>query len=194
MNERDILRLGSNGLGLHGGFLEGSSVFLYADGHMDDPVEVRYVLPEHWTVVAPTPRNADGAFTAAGYRSLIDTPVQFGEMTERVVPIDSFTVRLVFDQPLPPHDTAAFDANISTIIGEQTRLFGSRPFGDYTILVHWRPDLDFGGGMEHGRAMALPGPGRPFSDAASSRTRVFERAGFRRRGARDHRATSGPDA
>lgn len=155
MNERDILRLGTNGLGLHGGFLEGSSVFLYVDDHMDDPVEVRYLLPEHWTVVTPLSRNQEGVFTASGYRTLVDAPVQFGEMRERDIPVDDFRVRLVFDQPLPPHDSVAFDASVQAIVRQEIALFGSKPFAGYTMFIHWRPDLDFGGGIEHGRAMVL---------------------------------------
>ena len=155
MNERDILRLGSNGLGLNGGFLEGSSVFLYSDDHMNDPVEVRYKLPEKWTVVTPLPSNQPGVFTADGYRSLVDAPVQFGEMQERDVPVDDFRVRLVFDRPLPPYDSVAFDANVRAIMRQQIALFGAKPFSGYTIFIHWRPDLDYGGGIEHGRAMVL---------------------------------------
>jgi predicted metalloprotease with PDZ domain len=155
MNERDILRLGTNGLGLHGGFLEGSSVFLYVDDHMDDPVEVSYLIPENWTVVMLLPANQERVFTADGYRTLVDAPAQFGDMRERDIPVDDFKVRLVFDQPLPPYDSVAFDANVRAIMRQQTALFGSRPFSGYTIFIHWRPDLDYGGGIEHGRAMVL---------------------------------------
>jgi predicted metalloprotease with PDZ domain len=155
MNERDILRLGTNGLGVHGGFLEGSSVFLYADDHLNDPVEVRFLLPEGWTVVTPLPRNQEGAFTAGGYRALVDAPVQFGELRERDIPVDDFRVRLVFDQPLPSYDSVAFDVNVRAIVRQQITLFGSKPFDAYTMFLHWRPDLDFGGGIEHGRAMVL---------------------------------------
>jgi len=155
MNERDILRLGTNGLGPQGGFLEGSSVFLYADDHMNDPVEVRFLLPERWTVVTTLPRGQEGVFRAGGYRALVDAPVQFGKMRERDIPVDEFRVRLVFDQPLPPYDSVAFDANVRAILRQQIALFGSKPFAGYTMFIHWRPDLDFGGGIEHGRAMVL---------------------------------------
>jgi predicted metalloprotease with PDZ domain len=85
MNERDILRLGTNGLGLNGGFLEGSSVFLYADDHMDDPVEVRYLLPENWAVITLLPANKERVFTADGYRTLVDAPVQSLQCRDRTL-------------------------------------------------------------------------------------------------------------
>ncbi len=154
-NERDVLRLGTNSLDAHGGFLEGASAFLYADRHMSDSVEVHYTLPAGWTLVTTLPGTAAGAFVADGYQSLVDASVQFGgEMDERTLPGDA-PVRIVFDRPLPPYDHAAFDRNVAAIARTVASYYDSTPFSDYTIFAHWRPDLDYGGGLEHGRAMVL---------------------------------------
>jgi len=155
MNERDVLRLGTNSIQPGGGFLEGSSVFLYSEDYVENPIEVRFELPKSWAVVMLLPQAPDGAFLADNYRSLLDAPAQFGTFTERRIPVDDITVRLIFDSPLPPYDQKAFDANVRAIVREEISFFGAKPFSEYTILIHWRPDLEYGGGLEHGRAMIL---------------------------------------
>lgn len=81
--------------------------------------------------------------------------MQFGLLEERTITEGNIRCRLVFDAPLPPYDVLAFNQNIRKIIRSELQLFGRAPFDEYTVLFHWRPDLDFGGGIEHGKAMIM---------------------------------------
>jgi len=155
VNYRDLLRLGTNWLDSNGGFIEGSSVFLYQPEELNSPLSLQFKLPPTWRIVTAMRADERGTYIANNYRQLLDSPIQFGILQERMVSAGNVHCRLVFDAQLPPYDQVAFDENIRKILANETKLMGSAPFEEYTVLFHWRPDLDFGGGLEHGRAMVM---------------------------------------
>jgi len=155
VNERDVLRLGTNWVDNNGGFIEAASTFLYQPEHLDSPISLQFKLPSSWQIVTPMRATSGGGYAGDNYRQLLDSPIQFGRLQERTVSVGQVRCRLVFDAQLPAYDERAFDENIRKIIAYEMKLMGGAPFQEYTVLFHWRPDLDYGGGIEHGRAMIM---------------------------------------
>lgn len=156
INNEDKLRLTTNWLQQDGGFLIGTTVFMYSPDRLSNPVSLELKLPPNWTVVTPLRAGIkENTFLAANYRELSDSPVQFGLLHDRTVIASGKRYRLVFDTQLPPYDEKALDKRITQIADSQHRLFGDAPFEEYIVLFHWRPDLDFGGGLARRNAMVM---------------------------------------
>jgi predicted metalloprotease with PDZ domain len=59
------------------GFGNGACLFLYVDGRKDEPQRLRFRLPKGWKVSVALPRRS-GAFAAADYDDLVDSPFECG--------------------------------------------------------------------------------------------------------------------
>lgn len=156
VNEDDELRLTTNWLHDDGGFFIGTTIFMYSPGLVNESISLELKLPPTWSVVTPLPTKVDEyTFVAANYRELAESPVQFGSLHERAIVAAGKTYRLVFDAQLPPYDENALDKRIKQIAIFLNELFGGTPFEEYIVLFHWRPDLDFGGGLARRNVMVM---------------------------------------
>lgn len=150
------------------GFFNGTQVFLRAEGHEASAHRVEIVRPEGkgfagWTVATTLPeapgrggarRNGFGAYLAPDYDTLVDHPVEMGDLT-RV----GFVVRGV------PHELAIHGihdadldrlaADLSRICEAQCALFGDEPppFSRYLFLLTVVGEGY--GGLEHRDSTAL---------------------------------------
>lgn len=156
LNTADKLRLQSNWIDEQtGGFFNGASLFLYSPSLLQLPVSLTLKLPKNWQTVTSLTRAGDGAFVAANYRQLLDHPVQFGVLEERDLEAANTHWRLIFDAPLPPYNKPAFDENLRKIITAEIQIMRGVPFRQFTVFFHWRPDLEYGGGMEFGQDIIM---------------------------------------
>jgi len=156
LNSTDKLRLQSNWIDEQtGGFFNGASLFLYSPSLLQLPVSLALKLPKNWQTVTSLNRTGDGTFAAANYRQLLDHPVQFGVLEERGIEAANTHWRLIFDSPLPAYDKGAFDENLRKIIAAEIRIMGDTPYRQFTVFFHWRPDLEYGGGMEFGQDIIM---------------------------------------
>jgi predicted metalloprotease with PDZ domain len=155
VNTENELRLTTNWLNEDGGFFYGTTLFLYSPERLDEPVSLQLKLPAEWRVVTPLTASEGTTFRAASYHELVDSPVQFGRLQEREIVVGDLRYRLVFDAPLPPYDEQALEERILKVVGYQASLFGGAPFQEYLVLFHWRPDLEYGGGLARRHAMVM---------------------------------------
>lgn len=156
LNTADKLRLQSNWIDEQtGGFFNGASLFLYSPSLLRRPVSLTLKLPNNWQTVTSLTGTGDGAFVAANYRQLLDHPVQFGVLEERDLEAAETHWRLIFDAPLPPYNKQAFDENLRKIIAAEIHIMRGVPFREFTVFFHWRPDLEYGGGMEFGQDIIM---------------------------------------
>ena len=127
------------------GYGNGASLFLYVDGRKGEPQRLRFRLPRGWKATVALPRR-DGAFAAAGYDELVDSPFECG--THRTF---RFRVRGV------PHSLALWGEgnedperlvrDLARLAETSAELFGGLPYERYLFLVHLAEGAC--GGLEH---------------------------------------------
>lgn len=145
---KDELQLDNHWVDETGGYFDSTSLLLYSDAGAHLPVFLKLNLPPEWKVATSLPKEEDG-YSAKDYLTLVDGPVVFGNIVERTISVKGIPHRLVFPTSLPSYDSAKLDSYIEKISAYQIKLFGSAPFTSHTSLFRWRPDLPFGGGIEH---------------------------------------------
>ena len=149
------------------GYGNGANLFFYVEGRKDEPQRVAFDLPAGWRVTMPLPR-AGGAFRAADYDELVDSPFECGR--HRVL---EFRVHGV------PHTLAIWGAgneeprrllrDLSALVKAGARMFGGLPYGRYAFLVHLSPGAR--GGLEHRASQSVAmdpftfAPGAAYRDA-----------------------------
>ncbi|HKE89546.1 MAG TPA: PDZ domain-containing protein [Gemmatimonadales bacterium] len=129
----------------------GTNLFLYQNGHLDRPAEVRFALPAGWDVMTALARAGD-AFKAANYDELADAVTFVGHFTRDSLSVDGKWIRIGF---WPVEDyTPASAKNLKDGIGRQAatqnKLMGGAPYDVYTIffnIIH--EPINYGGGLEH---------------------------------------------
>lgn len=151
---QDQLQLDSHWVNETGGYFDGASLFLYSDKSERVPVLLKLELPAGWKVATSLPEE-EGGFAAKDYVALEDAPVVFGDIVSRSISVNGVAHRLVFSASLPAYDSAKLDSNIEKTTAYEMKLFGSAPFTAYTALFRWRPELPYGGGMEHSEGMLM---------------------------------------
>lgn len=154
VDPKDQLQLDNHWVDQTGGYFDGASLLLYSDKGAHLPVFLELHLPPGWKVATSLPEH-EGGFSAKNYLALVDAPVVFGSIVERTIPVNGIPQRLVFPASLPSYDSAKLDSNIEKICAYEMKLFGSAPFTTYIALFRWRPDIPFGGGIEHSGGMLM---------------------------------------
>lgn len=131
----------------------GASLFMYVEGHKQDPVSLVVTPPENWTIM-------NGAVTTAGQRRfqfpnydlLIDTPTEVapaGSLMLDSFVVDNRTYRVMVHHngPVSAATRERFVRNIEKIVRYENSVFGAPPLQEYTFLFN----IGFpgGDGMEH---------------------------------------------
>lgn len=150
-------------LDVHGGFCNGTSVFMRPLGQADGPFEVvleRAGCPQQWQAVTAMPVVAadDGGFgryRAADYDELIDHPIGFGESL-----ILEFTSGDVPHRVVLPAGTRVdgerLCRDLATVCTHHAAMFGELPCDQYIFFMHL---VTSGyGGLEHRASTVLDVP------------------------------------
>ena len=148
----------------------GTNLFLFAEGQLARPAEVRFRVPAGWQVTTALPTTATtGVYRAADYHELADAMTFVGRYNLDSLQVDGKWIRLAL---WPAADyTPAVASNLRGAIGKmaqvQNRLMGGAPYDVYTVffnVIHER--VDFGGGLEHATSQYDIMPAGPdFADA-----------------------------
>ncbi len=131
------------------GFINGASAFMYADGHMTEPVKASFDLPPDWDIATAMDTDGKGTFTAGGYDEFIDNPIQMGAFTRKKFMVGTVPYEVIW----------VGDPSIRCNIDEETerlrrgsipamKMFGGSSFKKYLYIVHLEVG-DFNGGLEH---------------------------------------------
>ncbi len=133
------------------GYFNGSTLFLYTEATRRHEHRVTVVEPEGWRTFCALERQ-EGAFVAADYDTLVDSPFEVGPHT----PL-TFTVAGVPHEVVVWGDTVQeperLTADMQRICEVQARMLGGLPMQRYLFLVYL---TDKGrGGLEHQASTAL---------------------------------------
>ncbi|HJQ66694.1 MAG TPA: PDZ domain-containing protein [Gemmatimonadales bacterium] len=149
-----------------GSFL-GTNVFLYQEGHLDRPADVRFVLPPGWKL-ATALRPAGPAYRAADYHELADAVTFGGRFSLDSLAVDGKWIRIAV---YPAADyTREVARNLRDGLAKQAavqnRLMGGPPYDVYTVFFTvYHDPIDFGGGLEHASSQFDIMPANGFADS-----------------------------
>ena len=136
--------------GTHG-YLNGANLFLYAEGRVDEPVELAVDAPAGWRVATAL----DGGplrFTARDYHELCDSPVEVG--THALATFEALGKRHEVAIAGRGHlDVARLAADLKRIVEHLGGLMGGLPYDRYLFILHLSDRRR--GGLEHERSTTL---------------------------------------
>ena len=145
----------------------GTNLFLFEEGKLDRPAEVRFVLPSGWQVATALRPGTAGAFTAADYHELADAMTFVGRFSMDSLQVDAKWIRLAV-WPADAYTAAAsrsLRASVERIARVQNHLMGGPPYDAYTVLFNvYREPIGFAGGLEHSASQFDILPGDEFAD------------------------------
>jgi predicted metalloprotease with PDZ domain len=129
----------------------GASLFMYVDGHKQDPVTLTIAPPAGWHVMNGDTRTADQLeYRFENYDRLIDSPTE-------VAPaflVDSFRVdgklyrtMVHHNGPMPAAVRARFVGDVEKLVRYENSVFSAPPLEQYTFLFNI--GYKGGDGMEH---------------------------------------------
>jgi len=135
-------------------YLNGADLFPYPEGAgFDFPADVEFDVPAGWRVATGlSPAGRPGAYHAASYHDLVDSPAFLGHFALDSVTVDGRTVRLAIwpDSALTPAVWDSVGESLRRIAAMGDRMMGGPPYDDYTVFVYAPPDeLTWAGGLEH---------------------------------------------
>lgn len=131
----------------------GASLFMYVDGHKQDPVSLSVVAPDNWTIInGDVTRPGQRLFHFPNYDLMIDTPTEIAPAGSLL--LDSFVVDNKFYRVMVHHSGEVpagarerFVQDVESIVRYQNSAFTPPPLDQYTFLFN----IGFrgGDGMEH---------------------------------------------
>ncbi len=156
--------------GEFGQFL-GTNLFLYEEGLLDRPAEVRFALPSGWQVTTALRGSGAGPYTASSYHELADAETFAGKYSLDSLQVDGKSIRIAvwpgdaYPAPLQRNMRAA----VENIARTENALFGGPPYDQYTVFFNViREPINFGGGLEHSGSQFDIMPQGGFADAAGN--------------------------
>ncbi|ALJ01535.1 peptidase M61 [Rufibacter tibetensis] len=131
------------------GYLNGTSVFMYPEGHKDLPSTLTVVPFKGWSKVSTgLPQVSGQPFTyrAQNYDVLADSPIEIGN--HEILSFESNGVKHeVAMYGEANYDPKKLTADMKRVTEEATKVFGELPFNYYLFIVHNL--ASGGGGLEH---------------------------------------------
>lgn len=143
--------------------LVGAATFMYLEGELRRPVEVRFEgFPVAWKVATSLDFKA-GAYHASDFDELVDSPFELGTFR-----LHSFhALNADFELAITGGhngDEARIVEGAKKIVTQAGSIFGGFPFDHYTFLLTFSPKA--GGGLEHKNSTSLLSDPFRFSKAA----------------------------
>ena len=147
----------------------GTNLFLFEEGQLARPADVRFRVPAGWQVTTALRGTETGVYRAADYHELADAMTFVGRYNLDSLQVDGKWIRLALwpaaDYTLPV--ARSLRGAIEKMAQVQNRLMGGAPYDVYTVffnVIHER--VDFGGGLEHATSQYDIMPAGPdFADA-----------------------------
>src|SRR6266513_491302 len=154
----------------------GTNLFMFEEGQLARPAEVRFRLPAGWQVTTALKGPTNGVFTASDYHELADAMTFLGRYSLDSLQAGGKWIRIAL---WPAADyTAPVARNLRAAIAKvapvQNRIMGEAPYDVYTIffnVIH--ETIDFGGGLEHSASQYDIMPANAFADPLSGKLGGF---------------------
>jgi predicted metalloprotease with PDZ domain len=149
----------------------GTNLFLFEEGQISRPAEVRFHVPADWQVTTSLTGPVNGVYRAADYHELADAMTFVGRYSLDSLQADGKWIRIAV---WPATDyTPAVATNIrkgvSKMAPVQNKIMGGAPYDTYTIffnVIH--EPVGFGGGLEHSASQYDIMPAGAFADPAGT--------------------------
>src|SRR6266705_3095838 len=149
----------------------GTNLFMFEEGQLARPAEVRFRLPAGWQVTTALKGPANGVYRAGDYHELADAMTFVGKYSLDSLQADGKWIRLAV---WPATDyTPAVARNLRNGVAKlapvQNRIMGDAPYDVYTVffnVIHG--PIDFGGGLEHSAAQYDIMPALAFADPSGN--------------------------
>lgn len=148
----------------------GPSLFMYVDGHKQDPVTLAVNAPEGWAIInGEVTRPGQRMFNFPNYDIMVDTPTEAAPAGSLL--LDSFVadnrlyrVMVHHNGPVAQQMRTRFLRDVENIVRYQNSVFGPPPLDQYTFLFN----IGFPGrdGMEHLNSTQIHNPDR-WTDTAA---------------------------
>ncbi len=123
-----------------------AATFLYLEGQLDRPVEVRFEgFPPAWEVASALPLKK-GAYFARDFDALVDAPFELGTFRSRSFHSGGTTFLLAITG-MHNGDEGRITEATQKIVEAAGAIFGGFPFKRYVFLLTFAPKLR--GGLEH---------------------------------------------
>jgi len=136
--------------GTHG-YWNGASLFLYAEGRLDEPCLLEVAAPAGWRV-ATSLAGGPTTFQARDYHELVDAPVEVGRHRgARFTALGKEHELAVWGAG--PLDLGRFAADVQRVVEHLGGLMGGLPYERYLFLVHLSDKRK--GGLEHAASTTL---------------------------------------
>jgi predicted metalloprotease with PDZ domain len=167
----DTIDLSMARLGADFGEFLGTNLFLYEDGQLDRPAEVRFSLPSGWQVTTALKGSGSGPYSAPSYHELVDAETFVGSYSLDSVAVDGKTVRIALwpADAYTPAVARNMRADLEKITHTENAIFGGPPYERYTVFFNvYRQPISFGGGLEHAASQFDIMPQGAFADAAGN--------------------------
>ena len=152
----------------------GTNLFLFEEGQLSRPAEVRFRIPAGWQVTTALQNTGSGVYRAADYHELADAMTFVGRFNLDSLQVDGKWIRIALwpAADYTPAVTRNLRGGIEKMARVQNRLMGGAPYDVYTVffnVIH--EPVAFGGGLEHAGAQydimpaqAFAGPGGTLGD------------------------------
>lgn len=129
-------------------FLSPVGVFMYVDGHLDLPAKVAIEMPNHWRKVSTglEPTNNANEYNAVNFDILYDSPIEIGNQDIWSFEVDGIPHEFAM-VGTADYDKEQLTEDITKIISEENRIWGSNPNSHYTFITHNYQSST--GGLEH---------------------------------------------
>jgi predicted metalloprotease with PDZ domain len=147
----------------------GTNLFLFEEGQLNRPAEVRFRVPAGWQVTSALKGPVNGVYRAADYHELADAMTFLGRYSLDSLQVDGKWIRIAV---WPAADyTPAVARNlrngIAKMVPVQNRIMRDAPCDVYTVfynVIH--EPISFGGGLEHSCSQYDIMPALAFADAS----------------------------
>jgi predicted metalloprotease with PDZ domain len=144
-------------LDLTHGFVSGSGIFMYVDGHKDQNGTVEVVPYQTFSkVTTALPKTSEGVqkdqfvYTFEDYDQLVDCPIEIGNQEE--FSFDAAGVKHhVAIYGMGNQDKEKLSRDMAKIVNAATEVFGQNPNKEYTFIIH----NGGSGGLEHTNSTVL---------------------------------------
>jgi predicted metalloprotease with PDZ domain len=140
------------------GFVNGASVFLYADGHKGAPVTLEIRAPKGWRVATGLERRGR-LYAAPDYDVFVDCPIEIGTFEQRTFRVRGKPHHLAIHGP-GNYDAEALVRDLRKVVETEIRIMRHVPYDQYLFIMHHSPER--GGGLEHLNSTALQHPARNY--------------------------------
>ena len=149
----------------------GTNLFLFEEGQLTRPAEVRFRVPEGWQVTTALKGPVNGVYRAADYHELADAMTFLGRYSLDSLQADGKWIRIAVwpASDYTPAVARNLRGGVVKMAPVQNRIMGEAPYDVYTVffnVIH--EPINFGGGLEHSNSQYDIMPALAFADPAGN--------------------------